>query len=308
MDKLVAMRAFVEICDRGSLTAAAERLGKSQPTMVRTLANLEQALGVRLLRRTTRRLSLTEEGRAYLAQCRRILGDVEAAERSLRGDATAPRGQLRITAPVTFGQRHLMPVVIDFLQHYPEVQIDLLLLDRVVNLLEEGVDLAVRIGPLPDSSLIATGVGSMRRVLTASPGLLESFGRPEHPRQLEGAPAVLFRGLGAGGRWQFHEAGKPVAVTVRRVLATNQAPAAVAATAAGLGFGVFLGYQVAPELEGGALRLLLDGFEPPAAPVSLLYSDARLMSPNLRLLIDFVRTRLEARLAALNRHLASAAG
>ncbi len=292
MDKLAAMSAFVEICEQGSLTAAAAALGKSQPTMVRTLANLEAALGVRLLRRTTRRLALTEEGRGYLEQCRRILADVEAAERALVSGAAEPRGKLRITAPVTFGQRHVTPVAVAFLKRHPEVQIELFLLDRVVNLLEEGIDLAVRIGPLADSSMIAMPVGAMRRVLVASPVLLERLGEPERPEALSGAPAVLFRGMAAGEDWQFRDDEGPLTVTVNGVFSTNQAVAAVAACSEGLGYGVFQAYQVAEELADGRLRVLLEGFEPQPAPVSLVYSDARLMSPSLRVLIDFTRSRL----------------
>jgi len=300
MDKLVAMQAFVEICDRGSLTAAGEALGKSQPTMVRTLANLEAELGVRLLRRTTRRLALTEEGRGYLAQVRRILADVDAAERAVMGGSTTPRGRLRITAPVTFGQRHVTPVAVGFLERYPEVQLDLLLLDRVVNLLEEGIDLAVRIGRLADSSMIASAVGIMRRVLVASPALLERHGTPDRPEDLVGAPAVLFRGMGAGDSWQFRTDGKVGGVTVRGILTTNQATAAVAACASGLGFGVFQAYQVADQLRSGELRLLLEDFEPVPAPVSLVYSDARLMSPTLRVLVDHTRDALQQTLLALS--------
>jgi len=269
VDKLVAMRAFVEICDRGSLTAAGEALGKSQPTMVRTLANLEAELGVRLLRRTTRRLALTDEGRGYLAQVRRILADVDAAEQALLGGSMTPRGRLRITAPVTFGQRHVAPVVVDFLQRYPEVQLELLLLDRVVNLLEEGIDLAVRIGRLADSSMIATTVGDMRRVLVASPKLLDSRDRPERPEDLAGAPAVLFRGMGAGETWRFRGNGSARTVTVRGILSTNQATEAVGACMAGLGFGVFQAYQVAEPLRTGELQLLLEAFEPAPVPVNV---------------------------------------
>ena len=296
MDKLFAMRTFVEICDRGSLTAAGEGLGKSQPTIVRILANLEASLGVRLLRRTTRRLALTEEGRGYLDQCRRILDDIANAERALTaGDAT-PRGQLRITAPVTFGQRHVAPITVEFLKAYPDVQIELLLLDRVVDLLEEGIDLALRIGPLADSSMIAKGVGSMRRVLVASPELLATTGVPEHPEALHNQPAVLFRGLGSQEIWHFYQDNKTVPIKVRGIYGSNQATPAVDACVAGIGFGMFLAYQVAEEVRSGELEILLDDFEAQPAPVSLVYSDARLMSPSLRVLIEFARERLRTSL------------
>ena len=298
MDKLSAMRAFVEISDRGSLTAAGNALGKSQPTMVRTLANLEAALGVRLLRRTTRRIALTEEGRVYLRQCRRILADVEDAERAIAGSDAEPRGRLRITAPVTFGQQHVAPLIFEFLKRFRQVQIELLLLDRVVNLLEEGIDLAIRIGTLADSSMIATNVGQMRQTLVASPEFLERHGSPDHPDALANAPCVKFRGTTAGNVWRFQADGQPISVTIKDVLATNQALPAVDACTQGLGFGLFLGYQVMPAVTAERLRVLLETFEPPPSPVSIVYSDARLMSSSLRILLDFLRERLRLTLAS----------
>jgi DNA-binding transcriptional LysR family regulator len=296
MNKFFAMKTFVEICDRGSLTAAGESLGKSQPTIVRVLANLEESLGVRLLRRTTRRLALTAEGRGYLTQCRRILADIDNAERGLIAGDSEPRGQLRITAPVTFGQRHVAPITVAFRKQYPDVEIELLLLDRVVNLLEEGIDLAVRIGVLADSSMIATNVGSMRRVLVASPELLAQIGPPERPEDLSNQAVVLFRGLSNHETWQFRRDTKALPIEVRGVYGCNQATPAVDACVAGIGFGMFLAYQVHQQLRSGELRVLLEEFEVEPAPVSLVYSDARLMSPSLRVLIDFARDRLRANL------------
>ena len=203
MDKLAAMKAFREIADQGSLTAAARVLGKSQPTIVRTLANLEAQLGVRLLRRTTRRLALTEEGQIYLDRTRHILADVEEAELALTATGSEPQGHMRITAPVAFGQWHVAPAVTAFLQRYSQVQIDLLLLDRVVNLLDEGVDLAVRIGALSDSSMIATNLGEMRRVVCASPELLQRVGMPSTPADLSKTPCVNFYGLSPSRQWLF---------------------------------------------------------------------------------------------------------
>jgi len=292
LDKLVAMRAFVEIVDRGSLTAAAQALGKSQPTMVRTLSNLESVLGARLLRRTTRRLALTEEGRGYLAQCRRILADIEDAERSIASGDAEPRGDLRITAPVTFGHRHVAPITVAFLKQYPKVRVELLLLDRVVNLLEEGVDLAVRIGLLADSSMVAIRIGSMRRVLVVSPAFLKQHGHPAHPKAIAGCSCVQFRGLGTGGAWCFWDETRPIRVRLRAVFATNHALTAVEACAQGMGYGLFLDYQVAPAVTEGRLVRVLEGFEPVPEPVSLLYSDARMMSPSLRVLLDYIRDRL----------------
>jgi DNA-binding transcriptional LysR family regulator len=292
MDKLAAMRVFVEIADRGSLTAAAVALGKAQPTMVRTLANLEASLGVRLLRRTTRRLSLTEAGHGYLARCRRILADIDEAELTLAAGDVSPAGHLRLTAPVTYGQTHVSLALFEFLKRYPDIDVELLLLDRVVNMLEEGIDLAVRIGHPADSSMIATPVGEMRRVVVASPEWLQQQGTPTHPTDLAQQACIRFLGLGGSNSWRFIDQGKEMQVTVDGPLVTNHALPAVAAVAAGLGCGMFLAYQVAPWVERGELQVVLQPFEPAPVPVSLVYTETRMMTQRLRVLVDFMRTTL----------------
>ena len=292
MGKLDAMAAFVEIVDRGSLTAAADGLGKSLPTMVRTLARLEESLGVRLLRRTTRRMSLTEEGTAYLERCRRILADVEEAEEMLTRGQAEPRGELRVTAPVLFGQMHVAPAVADFLRTYTRVKVDLLLLDRVVNMVEEGIDVGIRIAQLADASMIAIPVGEVRRVVCASPGLLRRVGVPKHPEALAGQPCVRFRGLAPAASWQFHEGRKRLSVPIDGPLVCNQAASALDACAEGLGFGQFLSYQVAPLVAAKKLRVVLSDFESPALPVSVVYPHARLMSPRIRAFVDWMKDHL----------------
>ena len=227
MDKLAAMRTFVEIVDRGSLTGAAEGLDRSLPTVVRTLAALEEDLGARLLTRTTRRMSLTEEGRAYLGRCRQILADIGEAERAVGSGDAEPRGAIRATAPVLFGQLHVAPAVTRFLERHTRIRVDLLLLDRVVHLVEEGIDVAVRIGHLEDSSMIAVSVGGVRRVVVASPDLLDRFGAPESPESLSSLPCVGFSGLGSPSRWSFRDAGRERAVAVESALTCNQAAALV---------------------------------------------------------------------------------
>ena len=299
MDKLSAMRAFVEIARQGSLTKAGVVLGKSQPTMVRTLANLEEALGVRLVRRTTRRMALTEEGRGYLARCERILADIDEAEQALSAGQSDPKGFLRVTAPVAFGQWHVAGALRGFLARHQQMRVELLLLDRVTNLLEEGIDLAVRIGPLEDSGLIAAPVGEMRRVVVASPGLLERVGTPTHPKALADLPCVGFHGISPGGVWRLIENDKELIVRVGGPFLTNHAVTAVEACAAGLGFGAFLAYQVAPQIESGELEVVLAAFERPAQPVSLLYTDTRLMTPRLRTLVEYLKGTLGQALAAL---------
>ncbi len=292
MDKLLAMRSFVAIVDRGSLTAAATDLHRSLPTMVRTLAALEESLGTRLLRRTTRRMSLTAEGRVYLERCRSILGDIEEAEASVTRDQVEPRGQVRMTAPVLFGQMHVAPALSEFLNRFGEVQIELLLLDRVVNLVEEGIDLAIRIGHLADSTMVAVPVSQVRRVVCASPALLRTLGIPAHPREMSEHPCVRFRGINPGDSWSFQDAGREISVKIRGNFTCNQAAAAAQACAEGLGFGMFLSYQVEPLVRAKRLEIVLADFELPSLPVSLVYPEARLVSTRLRVLLDWLKKTL----------------
>lgn len=295
MDKLAAMRTFVAIVDHGSLTAAAIALDRSLPTTVRVLAALEESLGTRLLRRTTRRMSLTAEGRSYLERCRRILADVEEAELSVVRGHTAPRGQIRMTAPVLFGQMHVAPAVTDFVRRFNEVQVELLLFDRVVNLVEEGIDLAVRIAHLADSTMIAVPIGRVRRVVCASPALLRTEGIPAHPRELSQRPCVRFPGLTPGDSWTFQEQGREFSVRTEGNFTCNQAAAAAEACAEGLGLGLFLSYQVEPLVRARRLEVVLANFEPPSIPVSLVYPEARLISTRLRALLDCLKQALSAR-------------
>jgi DNA-binding transcriptional LysR family regulator len=294
MDKLAAMRAFVAIVDEGSLTAAAAAQGRAPPSMVRILAGLEQHLGVRLLNRTTRRMSLTEEGRVYLDRCRRILADVEEAEQAVTAESAEPRGEIRATAPVLFGQRHVVPVAAEFVRRHPGVRVEMLLLDRVVDLVDEGIDVGVRIGRLPDSSLVAVPVGQMRRVVVASPALLRR-GAPRHPSELATSPCLEHQGSASPGRWSFRDGDRELAVRVRGAFACNQAAGVVEACVMGLGFGRLLSYQVEPEVRAGSLRVVLEAFEPDPLPVQIVYPGARLMSTRLRAFVAEVGARLRAR-------------
>lgn len=290
------MQAFVEIVDRGSITAAARALGRSSPAVVRTLAALEQSLGVSLLRRTTRRSSLTEEGQVYLERCRRVLADVAEAEQAVGHARGAPRGELRVTAPVLFGQMHVTGLVLGFLRRHEHVRVELLLLDRVVDLVEERLDLAVRIGALADSSMIAIPVGAMRRVVCASPALLRRVRMPQRPEELRQHPCL--RRSAADARWRFADQGRELVVPVSGSFSSNQGAAVLEACKAGAGFAQFLHYQAAPALRAGELRVVLPAFERPPLPVSLVYADARLMTPRLRAFIDWMKARLPACLGA----------
>ena len=293
MDKLRALRGFVAIAEHGSLSAAAQAQGSSLSATVRLLAALEQELGVRLLNRTTRRLSLTEDGRQYLERARRILADLDEADRTVGQGRAEPAGSLGITAPVLFGEYHVAPAVTRFLQRYPRVQVRLVLLDRVVNLVEEGLDVGIRIGHLQDSTLVALRVGSIRRVLLASPELLARCGVPEHPRELAGLPCLRFDNA-ESGVWTFREkaSGRDCKVAVQGPLQCNLGAPVLHACAEGLGFCRVLSYQAAPLLAQGRLRIVLEDFEVEPWPVSLTYPSARLLSARTRAFVDAMAEEL----------------
>ncbi len=291
MDKLRAMQVFIQIADQGSLTAAARAMDSSLPAVVRTLAALEENLQVRLFNRTTRRISLTEEGRQYLESCRQILAAVADAETMLEPDNGEPSGQLTITAPVLFGQMYVAPAVTRFVQRYQQMRCNVLLFDRVVNLLEEGIDIGIRIGQLEDSSLVAQSVGSVRRMVVASPDFIERHGEPMHPKDLLKSNCVRFSAA-TGQWWTFQENGKPFTVTVTGNLDFNQAMPAIEACAAGLGFGMFISYQVAPYLKQGKLKAVLEQFEAAPRPISVVYPHARLLPARARMFIDWMKREL----------------
>lgn len=293
MDKLRAMRTFVAIADAGSLTSAAKLLGSSLPAVVRLLAALEAELGARLFQRTTRRLTLTEVGRRYLERCRSVGVLIDEAEAEVRSEQTEPRGTLVVTAPVLFGSRHVASGVTAFVQRYPEVRVDFQLLDRMVNLVEEGIDVGVRIGALGDSTLIARHVGSMRRVTVAAPSYLARRGAPVHPRELA-AHDCIGRASPDSTAWVFNIEGKPVTIAVKGSLSVNQTGVAAAACVAGLGLGTFFAYQVAREVEQGALELLLTSFEPPPRPIHVVYPEPRLLPARTRVFIDFIMRHIQA--------------
>jgi DNA-binding transcriptional LysR family regulator len=288
MDKLRSMEIFARIVERGSLTAAAEALTMSPPAVVRALAALERAVGARLLHRTTRRQSLSDEGREYYERCKRVLADVEEADALLAARRRSPRGRLRITAPVMYGRMHVARKINDFLARYPAVDLELLLLDRVIDLVEEGVDAAIRIGALRDSTLVAKRIGETRRVVCAAPAYLRRAGMPAAPPDLADAPAIVFSGLSPGNEWVFP--GKPpLRVSVKPRLRTNHVEAAIDACLAGLGFGQFLCYQVEALIAARRLKRVLVDFEPPPIPINVVYPSARLLSANVRALVEALR-------------------
>lgn len=295
MDQLNAMRVFVAVADAGGLSAAGQRLGMPLTTVSRQLKALEEALDTRLVTRTTRRLALTEPGRAYLETCRRVLSDLDAAERRLTGEQAEPQGMLALTAPVVFGRRHVLPVVTAYLEAYPRMSVRMFLMDRVVDLVEEGLDLGIRIGHLPDSSLRATQLGTVRYVTCASPSYLAEAGVPATPKDLAGHRCISFNNFSLADRWTF--AGrKPVSVTVDPRLIVNTADAAIDAAKAGLGVVRVLSYQADSSLKDDSLRLILEDFEPEAMPVSLVHREDRLPQAKVQSFVGLAVPRLRKRL------------
>jgi DNA-binding transcriptional LysR family regulator len=286
VDKLSAMATFVRIVDKGSLTAAAAALDTSLPSVVRTLASLERELGVRLLNRTTRRIHLTDEGVQYLERCRAILSAVHETEAAFTSGRAEPHGRLAITASVLFGRRYIAPLASDFVRRHPKVTAELLFVDRVVNLVEEGVDVAVRIGRLRDSSLIAVPVGKVRRVVCASPEYLRRHGTPRAPLDLRAHACVRHTGLAPRSDWQFRTGRRTVAVPLNTVLSCNDIDSSLEACVSGHGLGLFLSYQAAPYRNDKRLRYVLEDFETDPLPVHVVYPQSRLVTGKVRAFVD----------------------
>lgn len=295
MDKLRGIHTFIEIAERGSLTAAANALDTSLPTVVRRLAELETTLGVRLFNRTTRRIHLTDEGQRYLAICKTAIGQLEDAEEALFDAKAKPTGKLVITAPGLFGRLHVAPLVMQFMRDHPGVRAEMLLLDRNIDLIEEGVDVAVRIGHLSDSALHAVPAGALRRVVCASPEYLKQHGTPRHPADLAGHPGIRFTGRGVLSEWQFRDSGRMLSVRINPRLTTNSVETAVDACRNGVAIGAFLSYQVQAPVAAGELKPILRKFETPEVPVHLLFPHAKLMSARVRAFIDYAAPKLRAK-------------
>jgi DNA-binding transcriptional LysR family regulator len=286
MDKFAAMKTFVRIVEAGSLTGAANSLDTSPPTVVRTLAALERKLGVSLLKRTTRRIHLTDEGTQYLERCRDILAATQEAEDILVARRTEPVGKLSVTASVAFGRRYLTPIVYGFLQRYPRVSAEVLLVDRVVDLIDEGMDAAIRIAHLRDSSLVAIEVGRVRRVVCASEKYLRRHGVPQLPNDIRTHRCVRHLGLSPRNEWHFQVGSRQQAIPINSVMTCNEIDGAVDACIEGLGLGMFLSYMVAPYRKAGQLKYVLETFETEPMPVQVVYPQTRLMSNRVRVFVD----------------------
>ena len=304
MDRLGAMRLFAAITDAGSLSGAGRRLGVPLTTVSRKLAALEDNLGARLVTRSTRRLTLTEQGRQYLKACRRIIEELDAAEAQLSGTKGEPQGELAITAPVVFGRLHVLPLVSEFLSRYPRIDVRMLLLDRPVDLIEEGIDIAVRIGHLPDSMLIATRVGAVRQIVSASPAYLAAHGKPERREELGVHACITFMARDARDRWTFTDGKKQERVRVHSRLTVNTAEAAIDAARAGVGIARVLSYQAAAALADGSLEEILRGADSTELPVSLLHREDRLAQTKVQAFVAFAGAALRRRIPSPDASLA----
>lgn len=286
MDRLRSMSVFVGVAETGGFAPAARRLGMSPPSVTRAVAELEGHLGCRLLHRTTRSVRLTEAGERYLADCRQILTAIEEAERQAAGRHAEPRGLVSVTGSVMFGRVVLAPILSGLLDRYPEITLSSLFVDRVVHLVEEGIDVAVRIAELPDSALKATRVGAVRRVLCAAPGYLAERGRPETPADLAGHEIIDFVNMKRGGEWSFDSGGKATSIRPASRLHLNTAGSAIAAALDGRGITRLLSYMITDELRAGSLELLLEEHEPAPVPVHVVHKEPGQTSARVRAVVD----------------------
>lgn len=287
MDRFQEMQVFAAVAQDQGFSAAARRLGMSAASVTRAVAALEQRIGTQLLTRTTRSVHLSEAGQRYLEDCRRILAEVQEAEDSAAGSHAQPRGQLTVTAPVLFGELFVTPVMVSYLNRFPDVTINGLLLDRIVNMVEEGIDVAVRIGELPDSSQHAIRVGEVRRVICGSPAYLETHGRPRHPQDLNGVPVVATSAIGQLRTWPFLDDGQPLGVRAESRLVVSSNQAAINAASLGLGLTRVLSYQVASKVANGELEVVLADFELPPLPIHVVYQGGRKAPARIRSFVDF---------------------
>jgi DNA-binding transcriptional LysR family regulator len=288
MDRIDAMQAFVLVADLKGFAPAARKLGLSASGVTRLIAALEDRVGARLLQRTTRSVTLTDVGTRYLERARRIVADVEEAEISAQAERTQPSGRLVVSAPNGFGRLHVTPLISTYLKRYPEVSGELRLSDRVVNLVEDGVDCAVRIGHLADSSLVARNVGDMRRIVVASPDYLARRGEPKSPAAITSHETIQFGATTAVPEWRFVENGRDVRVACTPRFTTNSADAAIWHATQGGGLTRVLAYQAAEAINNGKLKIMLDDFEEAPLPIHLVYPTSRLLSAKVRTFIDLV--------------------
>ena len=299
MDRLEAMSLLIAVAEAGSLSAAGRKLGVPLPTVSRKISELEAHLMTRLLIRSTRKLALTEQGAAYVAAAKRILDEVSEAERAASGEHAAPRGDLVITAPIVFGRLHVLPVIAEFLKQWPEINVRLVLSDRNLHLIDDRIDIALRIGALADSAVAATRVGAVRRVVCGSPAYFAAQGVPKRPEDLAALSAVTFDQFSPPGHWTFRDpkSKREIRAPVRSRLSVNTAEAAIDGAAAGVGVTRVLSYQAAQAIVDRRIEIVLADYEPEPSPVRLIHGQQELTPLKVRMLLDFAAPRLRARLA-----------
>lgn len=294
MNKLEAMQIFIEVAKHQSFVAASRSLEMSAPTITRTIAELESRLGVKLFNRTTRHVRLTQSGLQFLNDVSRILEDIEETEAALSGSYTEPKGVLTITAPVLFGEKYIIPIISEYLEQNTSVSVRTIFHDRVASLIEEELDIAIRIGHLKDSNLYATTVGEIRRIVCASPAYLESFGIPKSPEELSKHKIILPTTYDSSSTWKFHHQDKKISVKLAPRLRCNQNGAALKAAVLGYGVTRLMSYQVAEELEKRTLQCILTDYEDKPIPVNVIHLEGRRANAKIRAFIELAVHRLRA--------------
>lgn len=308
MARFHELRAFIAVAETGGFAKAAASLNSSPPAVTRAVAGLEDRLGVRLFNRTTRTVHLTEPGVRFLEDARRVLSDLDTAEQDVKGEARLATGQLSITASLAFGRSVLQPIIADFTDAHPLVSVSMLLFDRVVDLVDEGFDLAVRIAHLPDSSLVSSHVGDVRRILVASPDYLSKRGTPKRPADLKPRAIIAHTALMPNREWRFVDAGKPARMMLVPRIEINDAHAGIQLAGQGKGITIVLSYMVAEALRTGRLMPVLGDYAPPPVPVHLIYAQRRIIAPKVRVFLDFAAPKLRAALADLGSRSGRVAG
>ncbi len=288
------MAVFVAVAEESGFAPAARLLNMTPPTVTRAVSTLEKHLGARLFHRTTRSVGLTEAGTRYLADCRRILAEIDAADQYAVGLHTAPKGNVTITGPILFGRMVVAPAILKLLKQYPDIIVSTMFVDRVVHLIDEGVDVAIRIADLPDSSLSAIKVGEVRRVLCAAPDYLKQYGTPKVPKDLALHHTIDFTAMTIGGEWSFEKDQKREVFRPNSRLNSNNGDVAIAAAVAGHGIVRTLSYQVAQKINSGDLKLVLDDYSPPPIPVHIVHKETGQTSARVRAVVDFLADQVKA--------------
>lgn len=297
MDRLEAMSVIIAVNETGSFSAASRRLRMPVATVSRAVAELEARLNAQLFQRSSRQMTLTDAGRSYIESCKRIIEQVDEAEREVSGEYRSPKGDLAVTAPWGLGHMHLLPIALEFMEAYPEIALRLVLTDRIVNTVDENIDVSIRIGSLPDSNLIATRIGSVRFVLCASPGYLATRGHPSEPTELASHDCIGVDSDAMQKSWKFVKDGSEVTVPIRTRLTVSDSEAAVEAAVAGAGVTRVMSYKMEAARRSGKLALMLEEFEQAPWPVHILYAERKPAPLKLRAFLDWATPRLKVRLA-----------